>query len=134
VAINSRHVSVVIRRSPRDVYEFAVDPGNLPQWAGGLAGAEVTQDGERWWTDSPTGRVSFMFAERNGLGVLDHDVTLPDGKVVHNPMRVLSHPDGAEVVFTLRQLTEVSDADFKRDAVMVADDLARLKALLEARS
>ncbi len=133
MAIRSRHISVVIERSPRHVYEFAVHPPNLPQWAGGLAGAEVTQNGERWLTDSPMGRVSFTFAERNELGVLDHYVTLPDGQVAHNPMRVLSHPEGAEVIFTLRQPPSATDTDFEGDAQMVVDDLARLKALLEAR-
>jgi len=87
VAIRSRHISVVIERTPRHVYEFAVHPPNLPQWAGGLAGAEVTQAGERWWTDSPMGRVSFTFADRNELGVLDHYVTLPDEVV----------PDGVDL-------------------------------------
>jgi uncharacterized protein YndB with AHSA1/START domain len=133
VGIRSRHISVVISRPPEDVYEFVVHPSNLPRWAGGLAGAEVTHDGGRWWTDSPMGRVSFTFAEHNELGVLDHDVTLPDGEVAHNPMRVLAHPDGAEVVFSLRQLSGATDAEFEADGQMVVDDLARLKTLLEAQ-
>jgi hypothetical protein len=77
------------------------------------------------------GRVTVRFAPINEYGVLDHDVTLPDGTVVNNPVRVLVHPDGAEVVFTVRQ-GDASDADFARDAAAVKADLERLKGLLEA--
>jgi hypothetical protein len=127
----SRHLSVWIARPAPDVYAFAVEPQNLPRWAGGLAGAEVTWDGERWSTESPMGPVTFAFAPRNELGVLDHDVRLPSGEVVHNPLRVLPYGDACEVVFTLRQLPGMSAEEYERDAAMVAEDLDRLKALLE---
>ena len=74
------------------------------------------------------GRVSVRFVPRNELGVLDHEVTLSDGTVTYNPLRVLPHPEGAEVVFTLRG---VDDDEFERDAAMVAEDLARLRAVVE---
>jgi hypothetical protein len=64
--------------------------------------------------------------------VLDHDVTLPSGETVHNPMRVLANGDGSEVVFTLYRRPAVSDAEYEADAAAVAADLERLKALLEA--
>jgi hypothetical protein len=129
--VRSRHISTVIARSRDEVYDFAREPRNLPRWAAGLAQGEVerTADGDLV-VDSPMGRIGVRFAPRNDLGVLDHDVTLPSGEVVHNPLRVLAHPEGAEVVFTLRQ-GAASDAAFERDAALVAADLARLKALLE---
>jgi hypothetical protein len=68
------------------------------------------------------------FVPRNDHGVLDHDVTLPSGTVVTNPLRVLAHPDGSEVVFTVRQI-ELSDDEFDRDCAMVAEDLARLREI-----
>lgn len=80
--------------------------------------------------DSPMGRVEVEFVPRNEHGVLDHDVTLPSGEQVRNHMRVLSHPDGAEVVFTLRQLGRSAE-EFERDRQMVAADLDQLKGLLE---
>lgn len=46
-------------------------------------------------------------------------------------MRVLPHPDGAEVVLTVRQI-ELTDDEFDRDTRMVEEDLARLAALLES--
>jgi len=43
-------------------------------------------------------------SERNKFGILDHDVTLPSGAKVYNPMRVLPNNDGCELIFTLYQL------------------------------
>jgi hypothetical protein len=79
---------------------------------------------------SPMGRVGVLFAPRNGYGALDHDVTLPPGEVVTDPVRVLAHPDGAEIVFALRR-GDASDADFAGDVAAVQEDLIRLKGLLE---
>jgi hypothetical protein len=124
--MRSRHVSRVIRASPAAVYEYAADVGNLPQWAAGLAQAEVVRDGDRLLVESPMGRVEVRFVERNDFGVLDHDVRLPSGTVVTNPVRVLAHPDGAEVIFTIRQIG-LDDDEFARDADVVAADLERLE-------
>ena len=77
------------------------------------------------------GKVTVRFVGTNDHGVLDHEVTLPSGTRVHNPMRVLPHPDGAEVVFTVRQI-DPTDDEFDRDTRMVEEDLARLAALLES--
>lgn len=72
------------------------------------------------------GTVRVRFVPRNDLGVLDHDVTLPSGTTVTIPVRVLPHPDGAEVVFTVRRI-ELTEEEFERDVRAVADDLARLE-------
>ena len=130
--MRSRHVSTVIAASPEAVYTFAADPENLPKWAAGLAEADVKREGDRLVVDSPMGQVTVRFVSVNDLGVLDHDVTLPTGAVVTNPLRVLAHPEGSEVVFTLRQL-DMSDEEFERDAAMVDADLSRLKAILEGQ-
>jgi len=79
-----------------------------------------------------SGRVGFAFVERNRYGVLDHEVALPSGQVVYNPMRVVPDGDGCEVVFSLRRLQDMSDEDFARDAALVQADLTRLKHVLEA--
>lgn len=129
--MRSRHLSIVIERDPTDVYAFAATPENLPRWAAGLAQSAISRDGDALVADSPMGRVRFVFAPRNEFGVLDHDVMLPGGEVVSNPLRVLAHPHGAEVVFTLRQL-DLDDAAFDADASAVEADLQRLKRILEA--
>lgn len=128
--VASRHVSQVIGCTPDQVYEFAANPANLPRWAAGLANSPVTIDGDRLLAESPMGQVTVRFVPHNDLGVLDHDVTLPSGTIVNNPVRVLSHPNGAEILFTVRQI-ELSDEEFERDLGMVAEDLRRLKDVLE---
>ncbi|KXP04402.1 SRPBCC family protein [Tsukamurella tyrosinosolvens] len=126
----SRHISVVIPRPAAEVYAFARDPENLVRWAAGLA-TGVRFDGDDLLTDSPMGEVRVRFAAANPFGVLDHDVTLTDGTVVNNPLRVLVHPDGAEVLFTVRRLG-ASDADFDRDCATVLADLERLRSVMLA--
>jgi hypothetical protein len=126
----SRHVSTVIRRSPQDVYAYASDPDNLPVWAAGLTDASITRDGDTLVTESPMGRIRMVFAPRNEFGVLDHWVTLPSGNTTYNALRVIDHPDGAEIIFTLRQL-DATDDEFARDADLVAADLERLRGILE---
>lgn len=128
--MRSHHVSVVIARSPEEVYAFASDPDQLPRWAAGLANAPVAQDGEDWVVESPMGLVRVRFAAPNDHGILDHTVFLPDGTSMLNPLRVVAHPHGAEVVFTARQVG-MSDEEFARDVAAIEADLATLKALLE---
>jgi hypothetical protein len=129
--IVSRHVSTVIRRPAAEVYAFAAEPGNLSSWATGLSRGEVSVDGDTLLVDSPMGRVTVRFVVRNEFGVLDHDVTLPSGTTVTNPVRVLGHPAGSEVIFTVRQI-ELTDEQFEADIRTVEADLDRLKAILES--
>ncbi|MFE1992741.1 SRPBCC family protein [Streptomyces parvulus] len=127
----SRHVSVHIDRTVDEVYAYASDPANLPEWAHGLGESMEQVDGRWFAASSPMGRVEVAFVPRNDLGVLDHHVTLPSGQTVHNPVRVIADGAGSEVVFTVRRQPGTSDADFERDASTVAADLARLKELLD---
>ena len=126
-----RQVSVSIDRPPAEVYEFAADPRHLPRWASGLAGS-ITPAGDAWIAEAPMGRVRIRFTPRNDLLVLDHDVTLPSGVTIHNPMRVLANGRGSEVVFTLFRQPGTSDAKFAEDASWVEKDLRALKTALEA--
>jgi hypothetical protein len=126
----SRHVSEWIDRPAAGVYEYASNPANLPNWAPGL-GRSVENVGGQWFVETDSGRVGVAFAERNKYGVLDHEVTLPSGDVIYNPMRVVRHGDGCEVVFSVRRLPDMSDEDFARDAGLVQADLTRLKHVLE---
>ena len=127
-----RHLSVAIQAPPDQVYRFMVDIDTLPQWAGGLAGQTLEQEGEAWVTDSPMGRIGIRFVPTNAYGVVDHDVTLPDGEVNHNPLRVLPNGDGSEVVFTLYRLPRMDEAAFEQDAAQILRDLQTLKRLVEA--
>lgn len=128
----SVHISEIIARPVTEVYAYASDPAHLPDWAAGLSGAIEQVEGE-WAADSPMGRVVVRFTQQNEYGVLDHHVTLPSGETVYNPMRVIAHPEGAEVVFTLRRRSSMSDDDLVRDAEAVRADLVTLRRVLEGR-
>jgi hypothetical protein len=128
----SRHISEWIDRRADEVYGYASDPANLPQWAPGL-GRSVEKIDERWFVETSEGRVGFAFVQRNEHSVLDHYVTMPSGEVVYNPMRVIADGSGCEVVFTVRRRPGMSDEDFTADAEAVAADLTRLKRVLEGR-
>lgn len=129
----SRHVAVTIDRPVEVVYAYAANPANLPTWAAGLAGTSVEFRDGHWSTDSSLGRVSLEFVAANSFGVLDHDITLPSGETVYNPMRATRNGDGCEVVFTVRRRPEMTDDDFAADASAVAADLDTLPQVLEGQ-
>jgi len=128
---DSVHVSTTIERPATEVYGYAGDPRNLSDWAAGLADQAVELVDGQWTVDSPLGRVVIAFVAPNDLGVLDHDVTLPSGETVTNPMRVMPNGDGCDVVFTVRR-RGMTDAELAADVDAVSRDLAKLRALLES--
>jgi len=130
VAPETKQITQWIARAADDVYEYASNPANIPAWAPGLGTAVENVEGE-WFVATPSGRMRVRFAEPNAFGVLDHDVTLPSGEVISNPMRVVPAGDGSEVTFSLRRQPGMTDEDFERDEGLVRADLARLKGLLE---
>jgi len=130
LTFKSRHISVSIDRPVDQVYEFASNPENLPEWAAGLSGSIKKVNGD-WIAESPMGRVKVKFADKNRFGVLDHVVTLQSGEEVYNPMRVFPNNYGSELIFTLYQRQDMSDQMFAEDARAVARDLQKLKILLE---
>jgi len=127
----SVHVSTTIECPAGDVYDYASNPLNLSTWAAGLAHRDVELVDGRWVVDSPMGRVVVAFAPSNDFGVLDHDVTLPAGETVRNPMRVIPNGDGCDVVFTVHRRPGTSVTDFAADVDAVTADLAALRALME---
>ena len=127
----SVHVSTTIDCPAGEVYDYASNPANLSTWAAGLADQDVQLVDGQWVVDSPMGRVIVAFAPSNDFCVLDHDVTLPDGETVRNPMRVISNGDGCDVVFTVRRRPGMSETDLAADVDSVNADLAALRTLME---
>lgn len=125
-----RHVSRSLDADVATVSSIAGDPEKLPLWAAGLSTGIRLESG-RWYADSPMSAVEVAFTGPTGSGILDHDVTLPDGTVVHNPLRVIPNDGGSEIVFTLFQRDGMSDEEFAADALLIAQDLDRLAELLE---
>ena len=125
----SRHISVSINCPTARVY--ASNPKNLPKWAAGPSGS-IRKAGRDWIVQSPMGMVKIKFSPKNRVGILDHDVTLPSGEKVRNPMRVFPNNDGSEVVFTLYRWPGMTDRMFAKDTKAVTKDLKTLKTLLES--
>lgn len=126
----ARHITQSIRCTPEEVARYAGNPENLPAWAAGVS-AGIRRENGAWVTDSPMGAVKIRFVGPVEFGILDHDVTLPDATVIHNPLRVLRNDEGSEVVFTLYRLPGMSDESFEQDAALIVADLETLRAILE---
>jgi len=124
------HISVSIERTPDDVYRFASNIEGWSQWAAGL-GRPLRREGDAWWFDSQMGELRVRVAAPNPFRVLDHDVTLPSGETVHNPLRVLPNGQGSELVFSVFRQPGTSDAAHENDKAAVSRDLHTLKRLLE---
>lgn len=88
-----QNVSVSINKSQNFVYEYASNPENLSEWAIGLSKTKLVKHGDAWLADSPMGKIKVNFVGKNIFDVLDHDVTLPDGTVAHNPFRILKNQE-----------------------------------------
>src|SRR6187431_128290 len=125
---STRHICVFIERPAQAVYEFVSAVENLPRWASGL-GDTIRVVGEELIAEGVLGKVKVRFAPHNDWGVLDHDVELESGQVVHNPLRVLPCGAGSEIVFSLFRADGVSDEAFEADAAHISKDLETLKAL-----
>ncbi|MFD3444433.1 SRPBCC family protein [Microbacteriaceae bacterium 4G12] len=126
------HISRSVDADVATVILVAGDPRNLPLWAAGLS-AGIRRESGRWCSDSPMGIVEVALTGPTESGILDHDVTLPDGTGVHNPLRVVPNDRGSEIVFTLLKRTGMSDEEFRADARLVEEDLARLAELFEGQ-
>jgi hypothetical protein len=123
-------VTVSIARAPEAVEEFVRDPRQFPRWLALVNAVRPVADG--WLAETADGPLLFRFVPRNGLGVVDHNVRLPDGRELLNAMRVTANGEGCQVVFLAVQRPGAPEAEFQADIAAVTADLERLKALLEA--
>ncbi len=129
--LETQIVTEPVARSASEVYAFASRIESLPAWASGLASGIAQRDGH-WIACSPMGEVRVEMAEQNAFGVLDHDVTLPDGVKVHNAFRVTPAGSGSLLSFIVLRLPGTSSEAFEADVAHVARDLKALRALLES--
>jgi len=126
----ARIVSNPVAADADTVYDFAHRIENLPQWAAGLTTQLVLDSGE-WFSQTPQGRIKIAMAPHNEYRVMDHDVTLPGGLVVHNAFRVTPTGSGSLLSFVVLRMPEATDGEFERDCGLVAADLRTLATLVE---
>lgn len=128
--MEARKLSVSISRPMDEAYEFLSVPENFPKWASGLA-RSLQRVGEEWVAETPEGRATVRFTERNRHGVLDHAVTLPGGTTVYVPLRIVPKGPCCELVLTVFRRPGTSNESFAADAQWVLRDLTAAKHLLE---
>ena len=128
--VNATTLSVSIERAPREVSDFVSQPRNLPRWAAGLA-RSVRPDGDSWIAETAQGPVHLRFAASNAFGVLDHYVRPVAGREIAVPVRVVPNGAGSEVLITVFQQPEMTDAQYREDLGLVRHDLEGLKRVLE---
>ncbi|MET0390035.1 MAG: SRPBCC family protein [Polyangiales bacterium] len=129
--LQTKVITVSIEATPERVYSFCADPRNLPTWIPSFARG-VDRVGDRWVVHTEAGDATWRFVDQNALGVLDHDIVLPDGTAVHNPLRVIANGAGSTVSFTLFRRPGVTSDAYELDAKTIEGDLAQLKRVLEA--
>jgi hypothetical protein len=124
-----KNISVSINRPANEVYQFTSNPENFPKWVEFVK--SITKQGEIWIGKTNNGDIKIKFAAPNNFGVIDHQVTLPDGVTVNNPMRVIANNKGSEFTFTLFWLPNRTEDEFNKDAKAVTGDLQKLKEIME---
>ena len=108
------------------------DVRQLPKWAAGLAGSELTPVGDHWIADSPMGEVTVGSRRPTTSASSIMSSHCPPGSPW--TIRCASLPPGtdAEVVFTVRKRSGMTDEEFENDVAAVQRDLRTLKQLLES--
>jgi hypothetical protein len=126
-----RLINVSINKPASDVYRFASNPENFPKWMDFVR--SIKKDGDIWIGETNLGPFRFKMVPKNEFGIIDHHVTIPNGDVVFNPMRVIENNKGSEFIFTLFRMPGRSDKEFEEDFQAVTKDLNKLKTVMEAQ-
>ena len=129
----SETISLSIDCPYEDVYDFLIEPLNIPTWGSNLGATIRHAGGSDWVTDTPDGPLTFRVPTRNSFGVLDHAVFRPGDEPAITPMRVFPNGDGTELNYTMYQLPGTTDARFASEVEWVRADFLALKSLLESR-
>lgn len=129
--LQSKTLSIQIRRDYAEVYEFLATPRNLLKWSPGMGPGFDLISGTEWMIERAEGPIVITFAERNAYGILDHVLTPVGGQSHIVRMRVFPNGAGAEVVYTMFQHEGVSDEQFASDAEWALSDFGALQSLLE---
>jgi len=129
--LQSKTISIQIRRDYAQVHEFLATPRNLMKWSPGMGPGFDWISGTDWMIERAEGPIVITFSEPNAYGILDHVLTPVGGQSQTVRMRVFPNGAGAEIVYTMFQHEGVGDAQFASDAEWVQSDFAALQSLLE---
>jgi hypothetical protein len=131
LVMNAKNLGISIKCQPKYVYEYITNPENLSEWAKTFSFSVKKSESGEWIVETPEGEMKIKYVEKNEFGVADHYITTPQGQEIYNPMRVFPNSFGCEVIFTLFQISGISDVKFLEDAELVERDLESLKNVME---
>ena len=124
--MGSHTLQATIERPWREVCDFLGEARNYPRWASWIGAALEQQRGD-WIARGADGRTrKVRFTERNAFGVADHCLLASEAEARFIALRVLPHGSACEVLLTFFEQADEAGAAQR--------DLARLKALVEARA
>jgi hypothetical protein len=124
-----KNITVSINRSADEVYQFASNPENFPKWVAFVK--SMSNQGDVWLGKTDLGDIKIKWPPANDFGIMDHQVTLPTGETVNNPMRVIPNNKGCEFIFTIFWMPNRTEKQFTEDAEAVTRDLKKLKEIME---
>ena len=129
----SRTFSISIRCPWDQVYEFLVEPLNLPTWT--QLGTRIEHvAGPDWKVETEDGPLFVRYHPRNKDGILDHAIFREGEEPLTQHMRIVPNgTDGSELVYTIYQRPGMADEVFDSEISWAESDLLALKSLLEAR-
>jgi hypothetical protein len=128
----SETLSISIDCPLSQVYDFLLEPLNIPIWGSNLGGTIRHAGGSDWITETPDGPLTFRIPGRNAFGVLDHAVFRPGETPELTPMRVFANDGGTELTYTMYQRPGATNAQFASEVEWVRADFLALKSLLES--
>lgn len=123
------HVSILA--TPKQLFDFLADVNNWKTWAPWVR-AVAKSSARDWTVDTDGGPMRLRFVEANGLGVLDHTVTLASGVRIYNAMRISPNASGSELSMVVLQTPPATSTQFEQDVQAVRDDFGRIKRVVEA--
>ena len=125
-----KNISITINIPANEVYKFASNPENLPKWVDFVK--SMKKENNIWFADTDLGKIKIEFAPQNDFGIIDHLVTLSNGEIVNNPLRVIKNGKGCELIFTLFWMPNRTEEEFNQDAKAVESDLKTVKKIMES--
>ncbi len=134
--MKTHDVQSVSLTTPSDrAFDYIAAPENLPRWTSAFASADAASATMR----TPAGEVTIKLKTRadRATGAIDWEMTFPDGSVAFAFSRVT--PDGAtKCVYSFVLMAppvplEALEGALEAQRVTLAEELVRLKAIVEAR-
>ena len=124
-------ITIGIERDWRAVYEKIWRPEAFLQWASGLCGAGLQQEGDVWCGEGMEGPLRVRFSPRNDYGVMDYWVSQAGEPEIYSPLRVVPNGEAALVCLLLYRWEGLTETMFAAEVEWARRDLESLKEWVE---